>query len=325
MVGGTIRRTIPLIEGEYVIDSPVFTPEFEYWFVNTSEKIDAATALLRRYRLASVLLVDTDNDGLADTLEDEIGTDPFNRDSDGDGLSDGDEVYPYYLVEDDFTYSAAVTDAQKKSANDNIYRHLAVVSSEAELRALQNRFGFRLPSDHWIGLDDLTLEGDFEWAETSPLSDYNGVPGSSEFFDDENDFSNWKPGQPNNFDNADAVVISRDYQWQAKPAAEPFSYILELQPTNPLVADTDGDGLSDGDEVKNTLTDPNNQDTDGDDGTVINYIVDGQLLGTAILDGKDGVDPDPLDNSNPAFTDQDGDGLTDAVELLITGTLVDNP
>ena len=58
---------------------------------------------------------------------------------------------------------------------------------------------------------------------------------------------------------------------------------------------------------------------------MINYIVDGQLLGTAILDGKDAEDPAPLDSSNPAFTDQDNDGLTDAVELLITGTLVDNP
>ena len=325
VVGGTIRRTIPLIEGEYVIDSPVFTPEFEYWFVNTSEKIDAATALLRRYRLASVLLVDTDDDGLADTLEDEIGTDPFNRDSDGDGLSDGDEVYPYYLVEDEFTYSAAVTDAQKKSANDNIYRHLAVVSSEAELRALQNRFGFRLPSDHWIGLDDLTLEGDFEWAETSPLSDYNGVPGSSEFFDDENDFSNWKPGQPNNFDNADAVIINRAYQWQTKPVANTFSYILELQPTNPLVADTDGDGLSDSDEILSTMTDPNNHDTDGDDGDLITYKKGGQLLGTAILNGNDSEDLYPLIAYVPGAVDTDGDGLDDAVETLITGTLIDNP
>ena len=323
-VEGTIRRAIPLIVGDYVLDSPVFTPEFKYWYVNTSEKTDAATSLLRRYRLASVGLVDTDNDGLLDVAEKEFGTDPFNPDTDGDGLSDGDEVYPYYIVEDTFTYSAAVIDAQKTSANGNVYRHLAVPSSQSEIKALERRFGGQLPDEFWIGLDDLNNEGDFEWVETSPLSDYNGVPGSSEAFDDENDFANWKPSQPNNLDDSDAVLINRDYTWEAGPVGTARGYILEVQPTNPLVADTDGDGLSDGDEVLNTLTDPNNSDTDGDDGAVINYIVDGQLLGTATLNGNDAEDPAPLDNSNPAFTDQDGDGLTDAVERLITGTLVDN-
>jgi hypothetical protein len=36
--------------------------------------------------------LDTDEDGLPDWYEIEIGTDPFNWDTDGDGLSDGDEV-----------------------------------------------------------------------------------------------------------------------------------------------------------------------------------------------------------------------------------------
>lgn len=35
---------------------------------------------------------DSDTDGLADFLEDELGTDKYNNDTDGDGLSDGDEV-----------------------------------------------------------------------------------------------------------------------------------------------------------------------------------------------------------------------------------------
>ena len=35
---------------------------------------------------------DDDNDGLSDTAEDALGTDPFNSDTDGDGLGDGDEV-----------------------------------------------------------------------------------------------------------------------------------------------------------------------------------------------------------------------------------------
>lgn len=36
--------------------------------------------------------IDTDRDGLSDEFELSIGTDPFNPDTDGDGLTDGDEV-----------------------------------------------------------------------------------------------------------------------------------------------------------------------------------------------------------------------------------------
>ena len=35
---------------------------------------------------------DADNDGLTNAQEIALGTDPFNRDTDGDGYSDGDEV-----------------------------------------------------------------------------------------------------------------------------------------------------------------------------------------------------------------------------------------
>ena len=36
--------------------------------------------------------VDTDKDGLSDAMEEKIGTNPNNPDSDGDGLNDGEEV-----------------------------------------------------------------------------------------------------------------------------------------------------------------------------------------------------------------------------------------
>jgi outer membrane protein OmpA-like peptidoglycan-associated protein len=38
---------------------------------------------------------DSDRDGLSDDMEEEIGTDPHNRDTDGDGLSDGEEFNIY--------------------------------------------------------------------------------------------------------------------------------------------------------------------------------------------------------------------------------------
>lgn len=39
--------------------------------------------------------LDSDGDGLSDDYERQIGTDPFNPDTDGDGLTDGDEVLKY--------------------------------------------------------------------------------------------------------------------------------------------------------------------------------------------------------------------------------------
>ena len=49
--------------------------------------------------------------------------------------------------------------------------------------------------------------------------------------------------QPNNADGADAVVITPDYTWRTDRLTSLLGYILELQRTNPNVADTDGDGL----------------------------------------------------------------------------------
>ncbi len=75
--------------------------------------------------------------------------------------------------------------------------------------------------------------------------------------------------------------------------------------TDPLVADTDGDGLSDGDEVLVYGTDPLNPDTDGD----------GLSDGDEILRYR----TDPL---NP---DTDGDGLSDYDEIYVYGTDPNNP
>ncbi len=44
---------------------------------------------------APQLVIDSDNDGLTDAEEKTLGTDPFNPDTDGDGLFDGEEVKVY--------------------------------------------------------------------------------------------------------------------------------------------------------------------------------------------------------------------------------------
>lgn len=84
---------------------------------------------------------------------------------------------------------------------------------------------------------------------------------------------------------------------------------LNIHNTDPLNADTDGDGITDGDEVNVHLTDPLIVDTDGDG------IGDGAEL-------ADGADPlDPSDNNfEPTFVQQFGTGLpqTDDDADLVT-------
>ncbi|MBF94632.1 MAG: hypothetical protein CMH58_05660 [Myxococcales bacterium] len=97
--------------------------------------------------------------------------------------------------------------------------------------------------------------------------------------------------------------------------------------TNPVSADTDEDGLQDGDEVTgNPATDPRRADTDGDG------LNDGQ-------EGELGTDPTDTDSDNdqlsdaqdvqagldPLNSDTDGGGILDGVELITDQTDPLNP
>jgi hypothetical protein len=65
--------------------------------------------------------------------------------------------------------------------------------------------------------------------------------------------------------------------------------------SNPTVADTDGDGLSDGNEINIRLTNPTKADTDGDG------LSDGFEVNTSL--------------TNPLLADTDGDGFSDGLEV----------
>jgi cell division septation protein DedD len=119
--------------------------------------------------------------------------------------------------------------------------------------------------------------------------------------------------------------------------------------TDPLTADTDGDGLIDSDEVDIFGTDPTNADTDGDstsdaqeiadgtDPTVPDTYVDGPAGttdGTTTTGGSSGGTTTVTDSDNdgladtyeqgagtdPANPDTDSDGLADGDEIMIYGT-----
>ena len=93
--------------------------------------------------------------------------------------------------------------------------------------------------------------------------------------------------------------------------------------TDPLSADTDGDGLSDGQEVNVYRTTPTNADTDGDglkDGEEVGRGTNPLATdsdGDGLLDGWEvaqGLDPVDASGENGASGDMDGDGLCNSDE-----------
>lgn len=91
---------------------------------------------------------------------------------------------------------------------------------------------------------------------------------------------------------------------------------------SPVVADTDGDGLDDGAEVRVYDTDPTVVDTDDDDledgAEVHSYRTDPTAVDTDGDGLADGVEV--RQGTNPNAADTDGDGLEDGAELTTYGT-----
>ncbi len=88
--------------------------------------------------------------------------------------------------------------------------------------------------------------------------------------------------------------------------------------TDPLAADSDNDGLADGIELSTHGTDPNKADTDADalsDGAEVSKHGTNPLVADSDEDGLDDGSEVNTHSTNPANPDTDADGLTDADEL----------
>jgi len=92
---------------------------------------------------------------------------------------------------------------------------------------------------------------------------------------------------------------------------------IHVYHTNPQKPDTDGDGLTDGEEVKTYHTDPLKPDTDGDgltDGQEVHLYKTDPLKPDTDGDGlSDGYEVNTL-HTNPLNPDTDGDGVLDGVD-----------
>jgi len=253
--------------------------------------------------------VDSDGDGL--TNYDEVnlyGTDPFLVDSDGDTFSDYDEVIVYGT---DPVVAASFP---------------ASISGSVSYGGTQ-------------GGPLVTVVDDGTNAYSSSFGNYAAGPYST------------ATNLPTLANYAVTVFIDGNTNgvldlWEARgvPTGSPFLLMGNVTGANVVLqdptTDTDGDGLSDYDENFTYFTDPTDPDTDGDgmpDGWEVHFGLDP-------LSGADGaVDTDadglsnlaeyqfstnyfgsiafvPADGLDPTVQDTDGDTLLDGAEVLVHGT-----
>jgi uncharacterized repeat protein (TIGR02543 family) len=272
--------------------------------------------------IATADLRDSDGDGLSNYEEVFVyHTDPNKADTDGDGLTDGYEVGVgrFSIVAGSFTWAQAQANAHVRGGE------LACFPTQTVWKQAIASLGATALDDYmglWIGASDAATEGTWKWVNGTAFT-----------------FNTWALNRPSSVANntLDYAEVSGGagadigMWYDRSPTTVRDGYILEIgYTTDPLVADADGDGLNDSQE-KTAGTNPFVADTDGDgltDGEEVNLTHTNPLKADSnnngINDAADDQDGDGLTNlaeirtyhTNPLIADTDGDGLTDGAEVL---------
>jgi hypothetical protein len=336
------------IAGNFVMSTPPFTPDTTpepgYWVFSTVEKTGGTTAKVTRYRLLTGKTADDDGDNLSNAEElvpldgrpfKSSITDPGDPDTDDDGIPDGLEVHPFRIIDGDFSHEEARLDAINRGGR------LAVIDSNVKLiqfkkQILSKNAGRRL----WLGGGDMEagnsaeppnfMEGKYHWVNDSGYY-FDKTGKRVAVLIEAGDFTYWGAGQPSNVGDLDGIQLEQDFTWSMASLAQKQGYILEVKPTKPDKADTDGDGLEDNKEILVHLTDPTKSDTDGDLISDFDEVTKGS-------DPKNDKDPKAIDTDKDSLTDfaeiyvhftdpkkadTDGDGINDDVEITGGGDPLD--
>ncbi|GAB2516024.1 hypothetical protein [Microbulbifer agarilyticus] len=258
---------------------------------------------------------DFDDDGLNTLAEFLLGTDPHNPDSDGDGVTDNDDVAPS---------NPEFREDYDKDGLPNHYELLYALdlqdpsdaSMDRDLDGLTNLEEYRLGT-HFI-MPDTDRDGHDDALERFPL-------------DSRYTFDNDRDGLPLEWEQQYGLSDSDPYDAGLDQDGDGVSTYWEfIAGTNPIIdvtLDTDGDGMPDWWEMQNGLnpeiSNPD-EDTDGDGLTELQEYKSGThpLEIDTDDDGlQDGYEVqfglDPLNNEGNHDQDVDGDGLTTLQEFDI--------
>lgn len=238
---------------------------------------------------------DTDKDGLSNDEERRIGTDPFNPDTDADGLTDFEEVRTY-----------ATNPLKPDTDDDNL-------NDYAELRQHKTD-PLKADSD-----SDNLNDGEELARRTDPLKpDSDG-----DALLDGDEVTIHKTDPTRNDTDEDGLTDGDEIRkYKTDPLAldtdrDTLKDGDEINTTNtdPAKADTDDDTLNDGDEINRFKTDARNRDSDNDklsDGEEVNHFKTNPLV--ADTDSDKLIDGDEVSaryNTDPLKPDTDNDRIID--------------
>ena len=357
ILGSSLDPNNPDTDGDGMFDgwemiNRVYLTELNEWTLNATDPKDAMT--------------DPDADGLTNLQEFLFGTDPNNIDTDNDGLTDFKEVNYYHTDpnsndtdndklpdkwEVDYYLNASNSkDSFQDSDGDGLtnfeeYNLRFVYSNWTNPSGVDNDKngipdGFDSDSDGmpdgWevnnllnpLDKSDADLDNDKDGYDLNN----NGILETSEYFSNKAEYEVskflGKPTDPNDNDTDDDRIDDgvEIYGWQIIVNSQ-----KEWIVSNPLIADTDDDGLNDYLEKNLYKTNTSQADTDGDsltDFSEIHYIIKfGNYSYKTNATDRD-TDSDLLDDNeeinfgldgfitNATNPDTDNDGLFDGKETL---------
>ncbi|HJQ04930.1 MAG TPA: binary toxin-like calcium binding domain-containing protein [Nocardioides sp.] len=256
---------------------------------------------------ADDVTTDSDSDGLTDSQEQVLGTDPHNADTDGDGLNDGTEVNTTHT---DPTKADTDGDGLNDGTEVNT-THTDPTKADTDGGGVNDGTEVAAGTDPNNAADDVTVD-----------SDGDGLT----------DLQEAQLGTDPTKADTDGDGISDGNEVHGPISLYPTCH------TNPLAKDTDGDGLGDGREVKGislsqkvfrnrgtsavfvrigtVRTNPCKKDTDGD-GLTDYREVTGSRIPTRVIRTKKhgGSYVIGFRTTDPTHRDTDGDGLSDKQEI----------